>query len=124
MAEVIPSLLFEALQLFDYIKMSKEQVDSINTRILSVLGRNAGIGERQNMNIYLEEKVRRFSMAALGELLFYVSSQNERARDSNRPESPLKDNRPSSGWQGRREAGKHEANCRILFGSPCSFQFP
>ncbi|KAM7488216.1 hypothetical protein LguiB_025700 [Lonicera macranthoides] len=46
-----------------------------------------------------QEKVRRYSMAALGELLFYISTQNENARDNNPPESPSKDSRPSSGWQ-------------------------
>lgn len=47
-----------------------------------------------------QEKVRRFSMAALGELLFYISTQNEHCKDnSNPPESPSKDNRSASGWQ-------------------------
>ncbi|GMP56734.1 hypothetical protein CsSME_00021109 [Camellia sinensis var. sinensis] len=46
-----------------------------------------------------QEKVRRFSMAALGELLFYISTQNEHTKDNNPPESPSKDNRFSSGWQ-------------------------
>ncbi|KAM7279544.1 hypothetical protein ACFE04_006678 [Oxalis oulophora] len=46
-----------------------------------------------------QEKVRRFSMAALGELLFYISTQNEQPRDNNPLESPLKDNRSASGWQ-------------------------
>ncbi|KAE9594624.1 hypothetical protein Lal_00037436 [Lupinus albus] len=44
-----------------------------------------------------QEKVRRFSMAALGELLFYISTQN--ADCSNPLESPSKDNRTSVGWQ-------------------------
>ncbi|KAK6913819.1 Protein kinase domain [Dillenia turbinata] len=47
----------------------------------------------------LDNKARRFSMAALGELLFYISTQNEHAGDSNPPESPSKEGRPSSGWQ-------------------------
>ncbi|KAJ4844679.1 hypothetical protein Tsubulata_018297 [Turnera subulata] len=46
-----------------------------------------------------QEKVRRFSMAALGELLFYISTQNELNRDNNPPESPSKDARPALGWQ-------------------------
>ncbi|XP_040995259.1 serine/threonine-protein kinase RUNKEL-like [Juglans microcarpa x Juglans regia] len=46
-----------------------------------------------------QEKVRRFSMAALGELLFYISTQNDHSRDINPPESPSKDNKPTSGWQ-------------------------
>lgn len=46
-----------------------------------------------------QEKVRRFSMAALGELLFYISTQNEHTKDKNPLESPSKDNRSTSGWQ-------------------------
>ncbi|KAE8076880.1 hypothetical protein FH972_015503 [Carpinus fangiana] len=46
-----------------------------------------------------QEKVRRFSMAALGELLFYISTQNDHNRDNNPPESPSKDNKSASGWQ-------------------------
>ncbi|CAL0301211.1 unnamed protein product [Lupinus luteus] len=46
-----------------------------------------------------QEKVRRFSMAALGELLFYISTQNADCRDNNPIESPSKDNRTSVGWQ-------------------------
>ncbi|XWS08653.1 hypothetical protein CRYUN_Cryun40dG0020000 [Craigia yunnanensis] len=171
MAEVIPSLPFEALQPSDFVKTSKEQLDALNNRIISIFGGNAGIGEKQNVIRYLEmlsnnadtaniltngpimlmlvrilrqskisalrvqlasligllirhsafiegdlansgilgaltdglrdrqEKVRRFSMAALGELLFYISTQNEQTRDNNPPESPSKDNRPASGWQ-------------------------
>lgn len=45
-----------------------------------------------------QEKVRRFSMAALGELLFYISTQNEDNRD-NQLESPSKDSRATFGWQ-------------------------
>ncbi|KAL9810783.1 putative serine/threonine-protein kinase RUNKEL ULK-ULK4 family [Arabidopsis thaliana] len=44
------------------------------------------------------EKVRRFSMAALGELLFYISTQNEH-KDFKPPESPSKETRSASGWQ-------------------------
>ncbi|XP_021291549.1 serine/threonine-protein kinase RUNKEL [Herrania umbratica] len=64
--------------------------DLANSGILGAL--TDGLRDRQ-------EKVRRFSMAALGELLFYISTQNEHARDNNPPESPSKDNRPVSGWQ-------------------------
>ncbi|XP_022144479.1 serine/threonine-protein kinase RUNKEL-like [Momordica charantia] len=47
-----------------------------------------------------QEKVRRFSVAALGELLFYISTQEEHNSNVNPPESPLKDARSSpSGWQ-------------------------
>ncbi|XWS53683.1 hypothetical protein CRYUN_Cryun10bG0021500 [Craigia yunnanensis] len=171
MSEVIPSLPFEALQPSDFVKMSKEQLDALNNRIISIFGGNTGIIEKQNVIRYLEmlsnnadaaniltngpimlmlvkmlrqsktsalrvqlasligllirhstfmeddlansgilgaltdglrdrqEKVRRFSMAALGELLFYISTQNEHARDNNPPESPSKDNKPVSGWQ-------------------------
>ncbi|WOK98161.1 serine/threonine-protein kinase RUNKEL [Canna indica] len=46
------------------------------------------------------DKVRRFSMAALGELLFYISTQNDQnAKDSNRAESPSKESRATSYWQ-------------------------
>ncbi|KAF3567693.1 hypothetical protein DY000_02018560 [Brassica cretica] len=44
------------------------------------------------------EKVRRFSMAALGELLFYISTQNEHT-DFKPTESPSKEIRSASGWQ-------------------------
>ena len=46
-----------------------------------------------------QDKVRRFSMAALGELLFYISTQNDQTRDNNPPESPSKDYKSTSGWQ-------------------------
>ncbi|KAL9232828.1 hypothetical protein vseg_007893 [Gypsophila vaccaria] len=46
-----------------------------------------------------QEKVRRYSMAALGELLFYISTQSEQPRDNNAPEVQLKDNRSTTGWQ-------------------------
>ncbi|KAK9671825.1 hypothetical protein RND81_12G057000 [Saponaria officinalis] len=46
-----------------------------------------------------QEKVRRYSMAALGELLFYISTQTEQSRDNNTPEVQLKDNRSTNGWQ-------------------------
>ncbi|KAH0888463.1 hypothetical protein HID58_050892 [Brassica napus] len=44
------------------------------------------------------EKVRRFSMAALGELMFYISTQNEH-KDFKPTESPSKETRSTSGWQ-------------------------
>ncbi|OMO98399.1 hypothetical protein COLO4_13939 [Corchorus olitorius] len=171
MSNAFPSLPFEALQLSDFVKLSKEQLDALNTRIIAAFGGNASISEKQNVIRYLEmlsnnadaaniltngsimlmlvkmfrqsktsalrvqlasligllirhstfidddlassgilgaltdglrdwqEKVRRFSMAALGELLFYISTQNEHARDNNPLESPSKDNKPVSGWQ-------------------------
>ncbi|XP_076927119.1 serine/threonine-protein kinase RUNKEL-like [Bidens hawaiensis] len=61
-----------------------------NSGILGAL--NEGLVDRQ-------EKVRRFSMAALGELLFYISTQSDQPQAANPPESPLKENRTSSGWQ-------------------------
>ncbi|KAE8734157.1 1-deoxy-D-xylulose 5-phosphate synthase family protein [Hibiscus syriacus] len=64
--------------------------DLANSGILGAL--TDGLRDRQ-------EKVRRFSMAALGELLFYISTQNEQARDNSPFESPSKDNKPVSGWQ-------------------------
>ncbi|EPS71184.1 hypothetical protein M569_03574, partial [Genlisea aurea] len=45
-----------------------------------------------------QEKVRRFSMAALGELLFYVSTLDDSSNE-NPHESSYKDHRPSSCWQ-------------------------
>lgn len=45
-----------------------------------------------------QEKVRRFCMAALGELLFYISTQSEQ-NGENLPECPSKDSRSASGWQ-------------------------
>ncbi|KAL3329897.1 hypothetical protein AABB24_033987 [Solanum stoloniferum] len=170
-SDAIPSLSFDAPQLSDFVKMSKEQLDSFNSRIISIVSGNTPSGEKQNVIRYLEllssnadaaniltngsimlvlvkmlrhskvtllraqlasligllirhstfigdelansgilgaltdglrdrqEKVRRFSMAALGELLFYISTQNEHARDNKPMESPSKDSRPSSCWQ-------------------------
>eukprot|EP01018_Ginkgo_biloba_P014851 Gb_33195 [translate_table: standard] len=47
-----------------------------------------------------QEKVRRFAMAALGELLFYISTQSENSpRSAVCQESPAKDGRSSSTWQ-------------------------
>ncbi|KAK4357847.1 hypothetical protein RND71_023457 [Anisodus tanguticus] len=170
-SDAIPSLSFDAPQLSDFVKMSKEQLDTFNSRIISIVSGNTASGEKQNVIRYLEllssnadaaniltngpimlvlvkmlrhskvsllraqlasvigllirhstfigdelansgilgaltdglrdrqEKVRRFSMAALGELLFYISTQNEQARDNKPMESPSKDSRPSSCWQ-------------------------
>ncbi|KAL3506782.1 hypothetical protein ACH5RR_032164 [Cinchona calisaya] len=167
----IPSVPFDALPVSDFVKMSREQLDSMNSKIIGLLTGNTAIGEKQNVIRYLEmltcnadaaniltngpimlvlvkvfrqsktsafrvqlasligllirhstfigddlansgilgsltdglrdrqEKVRRFSMAALGELLFYISTQNEQLKMGNPPESPSKDNRPSSAWQ-------------------------
>lgn len=64
--------------------------DLSNSGILGSL--TDGLRDRQ-------EKVRRFSMAALGELLFYISTQNEHSKDNTQPESPSKEARSSSGWQ-------------------------
>ncbi|PIN14375.1 Serine-threonine protein kinase FUSED [Handroanthus impetiginosus] len=64
--------------------------DLANSGILGAL--TDGLRDRQ-------EKVRRFSMAAVGELLFYISTLNDSARDNTPQESPCKDSRPSSSWQ-------------------------
>lgn len=64
--------------------------DLANSGILGAL--TDGLRDRQ-------EKVRRFSMAALGELLFYISTLNDPSKDNNSQESPSKDSRPSSSWQ-------------------------
>ncbi|KAL2341176.1 hypothetical protein Fmac_009116 [Flemingia macrophylla] len=61
-----------------------------NSGILGAL--TDGLRDRQ-------EKVRRFSMAALGELLFYISTQNADGKDNSQLESPSKDNRTTYGWQ-------------------------
>ncbi|GLT59657.1 hypothetical protein SLA2020_324650 [Shorea laevis] len=170
-SELIPSLPFEALQVSDFIKMSKEQLDAFNNRVIGIFNGNSSVGEKQNLIKYLEmlsnnpnaadtltngpimlmlvkmirqskasafrvqlapligllirhstfieddlahsgilgaladglrdkqEKVRRYSMAALGELLFYISTQNDHTRDNNPPESPSKDSRFATGWQ-------------------------
>lgn len=48
------------------------------------------------------DKLRRFCMAALGELLFYISTQGEQnGRDGNVLESPSKDYKPTAVWQVR-----------------------
>lgn len=170
-SEATPSLPFEALQASEFVKMSKEQLETINNRIIAIVSGSSSITEKQNVIRYLEmlstnadaaniltngpimlmlvkmlrqskalalrvqlasltgllirhstfieddlansgilgsltdglrdkqEKVRRFSMAALGELLFYISTQNEHTRDNNPMESPSKDSRSMSGWQ-------------------------
>jgi len=54
-----------------------------NSGILGAL--TNGLRDRQ-------EKVRRLSLVALGKLLFYISTQNEHARDNKPMESPSKDN--------------------------------
>ncbi|KAH0709325.1 hypothetical protein KY284_010752 [Solanum tuberosum] len=70
------------------LKMLCDSKDELaNSGILGAL--TDGLRDRQ-------EKVRRFSMAVLGELLFYLSTQNEHARDNKPMESPSKDSRPSS----------------------------
>ncbi|KAJ1283149.1 hypothetical protein BS78_03G106800 [Paspalum vaginatum] len=46
------------------------------------------------------DKLRRFCMATLGELLFYISTQSEQdTKEINTQESPLKDNRSATSWQ-------------------------
>lgn len=172
LSDTLPSLPFHALAAPDFIKMSKEQLDSFNNRIINIFNGN-NTAEKQNVISYLEilsnnadaanlltngpimpvivkklrqsnasalrvqltsligllirhstsidddlassdilgslkdglrdrqEKVRRFSMAALGELLFYISTQNDHAKDNIPPESPSKDSRSTSGWQVR-----------------------
>lgn len=169
--DVLPSLPFDARPANEFVKMSIEKLENMNSRIVGIINGNTPISEKQNVIKYLEtlssnadaaniltngpimlvlvkvfrqsktlalraqlasligllirhstfigedlanseilgsltdglrdkqEKVRRFSMAALGELLFYISTQNEQSRVGNPPESPSKDNRPSSSWQ-------------------------
>uniref|UniRef100_K4BZH0 Protein kinase domain-containing protein n=1 Tax=Solanum lycopersicum TaxID=4081 RepID=K4BZH0_SOLLC len=46
-----------------------------------------------------QKNLRRFSVAALGELPFYISTQGEHVRDDKPMEYPSKDSRPSSCWQ-------------------------
>ncbi|ONM31074.1 Serine/threonine-protein kinase RUNKEL [Zea mays] len=46
------------------------------------------------------DKLRRFCMATLGELLFYISTQSDQDnKEINTQESPLKGNRPATSWQ-------------------------
>ncbi|GJV14128.1 serine/threonine-protein kinase RUNKEL [Tanacetum coccineum] len=73
--------------------------DLANSGILGSL--NEGLVDRQ-------EKVRRFSMAALGELLFYISTQNDQLKATNPPESPSKESKTSSGWQLTGQEGLRE----------------
>ncbi|KAL9659116.1 hypothetical protein QQ045_028206 [Rhodiola kirilowii] len=170
-SDVVPSLPFEMVPPSDFVKMPKEQLNSLNSKIASILHANTSTMEKQNVVRHLEmlstngdaaniltngpimlllvkllrqskvsalrvqiasligllvrhstfieydlahsgiigsltdglrdrqEKVRRFSMAALGELLFYISTQDEQAKDNNPPESPSKDSRSAAGWQ-------------------------
>lgn len=170
-SDVTPSLPFEPLQASEFVKMSKERLETLFNRIIAIFSGSSSIMEKQNVIRYLEmlstnadvaniltngpimlmlvkmlrqskalalrvqlasligllirhstfieddlansgilgsltdglrdkqEKVRRFSMAALGELLFYISTQNEQTRDNNPLESPSKDSRSASGWQ-------------------------
>lgn len=46
-----------------------------------------------------QEKVRRYSMAALGELLFYISTQSDQPIDNIAAETQPKDCRSATGWQ-------------------------
>ncbi|XP_008796195.1 serine/threonine-protein kinase RUNKEL [Phoenix dactylifera] len=67
------------------------EADLANSGIVNVL--TDGLRDKH-------DKIRRFSMAALGELLFYISTQaDNNAKDSNTLESPSKDNRSTSSWQ-------------------------
>ena len=69
------------------------EADLSSSGIISAL--TDGLRDRQ-------EKVRRFCMAALGELLFYISTKNDSSsKDNNPAESPSKDSRHPSGWQVR-----------------------
>lgn len=69
------------------------EADVANSGIVNAL--TDGLRDKQ-------DKVRRFSMAALGELLFYISTQSDQdLKDSNALESPSKDSRSSTGWQVR-----------------------
>ncbi|KAL5995292.1 hypothetical protein ACLOJK_025350 [Asimina triloba] len=168
--ESLPQLPFDAPSTYDFIRLSSEQLDALNNKIVHTLNGNSSVSDKQNVIRYLEvlsghadsanaitngpimivlvkmlrqskasvlhvqlasligllirhstfiepglassgimgalthglrdkqEKERRFSMAALGELLFYISTQTEQAKDASALESPSKDSR-SSGWQ-------------------------
>jgi serine/threonine-protein kinase ULK4 len=69
------------------------------------------------------DKLRRFCMAALGELLFYISTQGEQnGRDGNVLESPSKDHKPTAVWQVRISLASfvvillHEGSFSVLYG--------
>ncbi|KAI4370775.1 hypothetical protein MLD38_019085 [Melastoma candidum] len=64
--------------------------DLSNSGLLGAL--TDGVGDRQ-------EKIRRFSMAALGELLYYISTQSEQNGVGESPQSPSKDGKPTVVWQ-------------------------
>ncbi|XP_057538880.1 serine/threonine-protein kinase RUNKEL [Amaranthus tricolor] len=66
------------------------QDDLANSGIVSVL--TDSLRDRQ-------EKVRRYAMAALGELLFYISTQSDQPKDNRGTETQHKDNRSTTGWQ-------------------------
>lgn len=66
------------------------QDDLVNSGIVSSL--TDSLRDRQ-------EKVRRYSMAALGELLFYISTQIDQPRDNKTTETQHKDSRSGTGWQ-------------------------
>ncbi|XP_073011436.1 serine/threonine-protein kinase RUNKEL [Typha latifolia] len=67
------------------------EADLANSGIVNAL--TDGLRDKQ-------DKVRRFCMAALGELLFYISTQTDiNSTDCNTHESPSKDNRSSACWQ-------------------------
>lgn len=53
-SDAIPSLSFDAPQLSDFVKMSKEQLDAFNSRIISIVSGNTPSGEKQNVIRYLE----------------------------------------------------------------------
>ncbi|XP_047307666.1 serine/threonine-protein kinase RUNKEL-like [Impatiens glandulifera] len=96
------------------VKMSRQsKTSALRVQIVSLIGllirhctfidddlANSGIlGSLTDGLRDKQEKVRRSSMAALGELLFYISTQNDPTKDINPTESPAKDSRQSSGWQ-------------------------
>ncbi|KAG5580433.1 hypothetical protein H5410_051060 [Solanum commersonii] len=53
-SDAVPSLSFDAPRLSDFVKMSKEQLDSFNSRIISIISGNTPSGEKQNVIRYLE----------------------------------------------------------------------
>ncbi|KAK9146832.1 hypothetical protein Sjap_006735 [Stephania japonica] len=169
--EAVSSFPFDAPAASDFAKMSKDKLDALNSRFVSILSGNGSSGEKQSVIRYIEmlstnsdaaniitngsvmlvlvkllrlskvsllraqlasvigllirhstyigddlassglvgaltdglrdkqDKVRRLSMAALGELLFYISTQNEQGRDNNTEDAQSKDMRTAFGWQ-------------------------
>ncbi|KAK4845862.1 hypothetical protein QYF36_009956 [Acer negundo] len=61
-------------------------------------------------------------MVALGNLMCYISKENDHARDNNQSESISRRNVAHHLAGSYKEIGEHKANYRIMFGLPCPFQ--